>query len=565
MFFEPMGNTAMAGKNKNPNPERRVDKSKTELVERLKAQTAFNEPWKQLLSIFDAIDEKVYVSDPVTHEILYVNPAKRKVFGQDIVGQKCHKAFQELDAPCEFCTNPMIFGENLGKTHIWDFQNRKTGNWLRCIDRAIRWWDGRMARFEMAIDIHDRRLAEDALRASEENYRFLVENLREGIYTVDENGKITYVSPGVEFLLGYSRAEILGRDFSEFIFGEDVEYIKKEFEEAKANHLRPSEYRLKTKSGGFRWVRTFSKLIYKGGKVGGLQGVLLDITKYKETEVALRESEKRYRDILETMNEGFRVIDEKGFITYANAKLSEMLGYKADEMIGRPATEFLDEQSKKVWAREFEKRKKHESSRYEMTLVRKDGERVPAIVSPRPIFDEKGIFRGSYSAIIDIGNLKRTENTLKEREKDLKVKTANLEEVNAALRVLLRRMEEDKREMEDKVKLNVQQMIHPYLERLKAAGLSERQRGHLNKLEANLNEIMSPFTQKLLMEHPRLTPAELQIANLIRQGKSSKEIADDLGLSCRTVETHRRNMRNKLGIKDKKGNLRSHLLSHEYT
>jgi len=422
-----------------------------------------------------------------------------------------------------------------------------------------------MARFEMAIDIHDRRLAEDALRASEENYRFLVENLREGIYTVDENGIITYVSPGVEFLLGYSRAEILGRDFSEFIFGEDVEYIKKEFEEAKANHLRPSEYRLKTKSGGFRWVRTFSKLIYKGGKVGGLQGVLLDITKYKETEVALRESEKRYRDILETMNEGFRVIDEKGFITYANVKLSEMLGYKADEMIGRPATEFLDEQSKKVWAREFEKRKKHESSRYEMTLVRKDGERVPAIVSPRPIFDEKDIFRGSYSAIIDIGNLKRTENTLKEREKDLKVKTANLEEVNAALRVLLRRMEEDKREMEDKVKLNVQQMIHPYLERLKAAGLSERQRGHLNKLEANLNEIMSPFTQKLLMEHPRLTPAELQVANLIRQGKSSKEIADYLGLSCRTVETHRRNMRNKLGIKDKKGNLRSHLLSHEYT
>ena len=555
----------MRGKNKNTNPERRVDTSKRQLVARLKAEQTLHEPWEQLLSIFDAIDEKVYVSDPETHEILYANPAKRKVFGQDIVGQKCHKAFQELDAPCEFCTNPMIFGENLGKTHIWDFQNRKTGNWLRCIDRAIRWWDGRMARFEMAIDIHDRRLADNALRASEENYRFLVENLREGIYTVDENGIITYVSPGAEFLLGYSRAEILGRDFSEFIFGEDVEYIKKEFEEAKANHLRPSEYRVKTKSGGFRWVRTFSKLIYKGGKVGGLQGVLLDITKYKETEVALRESEKRYRDILETMNEGFRVIDEKGFITYANAKLSEMLGYKADEMIGRPATEFLDEQSKKVWAREFEKRKKHESSRYEMTLVRKDGERVPAIVSPRPIFDEKGIFRGSYSAIIDIGNLKRTENTLKEREKDLKVKTANLEEVNAALRVLLRRMEEDKREMEDKVKLNVQQMIHPYLERLKAAGLSERQRGHLNKLEANLNEIMSPFTQKLLMEHPRLTPAELQIANLIRQGKSSKEIADDLGLSCRTVETHRRNMRNKLGIKDKKGNLRSHLLSHDYT
>jgi PAS domain S-box-containing protein len=265
------------------------------------------------------------------------------------------------------------------------------------------------------------------------------------------------------------------------------------------------------------------------------------------------------------MNEGFRVIDENGMITYVNEKLSEMLGYKVDEMNGHPATEFVDEESRKVWAGEFEKRKNNESSRYEMTLIRKDGKRVPVIISPRPIFDERGVFRGSYSAITDIRDLKRTENALKEREKELEVRTANLGEVNAALRVLLKRMEEDKKELEDKVRLNVQQMIHPYLERLKAAGMSERQRGHLQKLEANLNEIMSPFTQNLLTDHPRLTPAELQVANLIRQGKSSKEIADDLGLSQRTVETHRRNMRNKLGLKDQKGNLRSYLLSRQYT
>jgi PAS domain S-box-containing protein len=555
----------MPGKNKNANPERRVDKSKRELVERLKGEQTLNEPWEQLLSVFDAIDEKVYVSDPVTHEILYVNPAKKSVFGQDIVGQKCHKAFQGMDAPCNFCTNPMIFGENLGKTHVWEFQNRKTGNWLRCIDRAIRWQDGRMARFEMAIDIHDRKVAEDALQTSEEKYRSMVENLHEVIYATDEKGTAMYMSPSVESLMGYTPEEILGRNFSEFIYADDLEFVLKSFRERMSNQLSASEYRVKTKSGGLRWVRTFSRPIVQDGRFVGLQGVLSDITEYKETEAALRESEKRYRDLLETMNEGFRVIDEKGLITYANEKLSEMLGYKADEMIGRLATEFLDEESKKVWAREFEKRKKNESSRYEMTLVKKHGERIPAIVSPRPIFDDSGVFRGSYSAITDVGNLKRTENALKEREKELKLKTANLEEVNAALRVLLMRMEEDKKELEDKIKLNIQQLIQPYLERLKAAGLSERQRGHLKKLEANLDDIMSPFTQKLLTEHPRLTPAELQIANLIRQGKSSKEIADDLGLSLRTVETHRRNMRNKLRIKDKKANLRSYLLANRHT
>jgi DNA-binding CsgD family transcriptional regulator len=152
-----------------------------------------------------------------------------------------------------------------------------------------------------------------------------------------------------------------------------------------------------------------------------------------------------------------------------------------------------------------------------------------------------------------------------EREKELKVKTTNLEEMNAALRVLLRRMEEDRRELEDKVRLNIEQMVQPYLERLKGVGLSDRQRKNFETLETNLQEILSPFTRKLLTEYPRLTPSELQIANLLRQGKSSKEIADELSLSSRTVETHRRNMRDKLGIKDKKTNLRSYLLINKYT
>ena len=421
--------------------QRRVNKSKREPVERSKAEQTLDGLWEQLISVFDAIDEKVYVSDPETHEILYANPAKKRVFGEDIVGQKCHKVFQGLDAPCDFCTNPMIFGENLGKTHIWEFQNRKNGKWLRCIDRAIRWADGRMVRFEMAIDLHDRKVAEEALRKSEARYRLLVE----------------------------------------------------------------------------------------------------------------------------TMNEGFSITNEKGIRIYANKRLCDMLGYKAEEIIGNPATEFLGEKDRKVWTKEFDKRKRGDSSPYQMNFIRKNGDLLPVIVSPKPIFDEDGLFRGSFAAITDISDLKRTEKTLQEREKELKVKTTNLEEMNAALRVLLRRMEEERRELEDKVRLNVQQMIQPYLEKIKTAGMSERQKKHLEILEANLQEILSPFTQKLLVGYPKLTPSELQTANLLRQGKSSKEIAEDLGLSPRTVETHRRNMRTKLGIKSKKTNLRSFLFTNRYT
>jgi PAS domain S-box-containing protein len=545
--------------------DRGLNNPKRGLVERLSTKETLNEPWEQLTSILDAIDEKVYVADPDSYEILYANPAMKKLFGEKVLGGKCYKVMQRLDEPCEFCTNHLIFGQNLGKTHIWEFRNRKTATWVRCIDRAIKWWDGRMVRFEMTINIHSRKVAEEGLKESEEEYRQLVENIHEVIYATDSEGILTYVSPAIEPLTGYKPSEIVGRRLSDFIFSGDKERIVDRSDQALLGQQRPREYRILTKSGKYCWVRTFSKPAFQEGKPIALRGVLSDITEYKETETALRESEKRFRLLLETMNEGFRVIDEKGLITYANKTLAAMLGYKVEELIGHKASEFLDKESRKVWVRQFEKRRKQESTPYEMNFVKKDGERIPTIVSPKPNFDEKGVFKGSFSTITDIRDLKRTEKALREREKELKVKTTNLQEMNAALRVLLRRMEEDRQELEDKVRLNIQEMIQPYLERLKVAGLSERHRGHLKTMEANLNEIMSPFTQKLLTEHPRLTPAELQIANLLRQGRSSKEIADDLGLSLRTVETHRRNMRTKLGIKDKKTNLRSYLLADQNT
>ena len=117
----------------------------------------------EFLEIFDEIDAPVYVADPETYEILYANKAIKKLFGKKLVGKKCYQVFQNLDKPCPFCTNKYIFGENLGKTYIWDFQNKCNGRWYHCIDRAIKWHDGRYVRFEIAIDITDRKRFEERL------------------------------------------------------------------------------------------------------------------------------------------------------------------------------------------------------------------------------------------------------------------------------------------------------------------------------------------------------------------------------------------------------------------
>ena len=114
-------------------------------------------------AILDGISEVIYVSDPDTHELLYVNEAFIQNWG-DVTGEKCYKAIQDRDSPCPFCTNHIIFS-NEKKTHIWEFQNEITNAWYRCIDKAIDWPDGRMVRYEMAIDITRQKEIEEALMA----------------------------------------------------------------------------------------------------------------------------------------------------------------------------------------------------------------------------------------------------------------------------------------------------------------------------------------------------------------------------------------------------------------
>ena len=169
---------------------------------------------------------------------------------------------------------------------------------------------------------------------------------------------------------------------------------------------------------------------------------------------------------------------------------------------------------------------------------------------------EKGFF---FSFFHKITKRKQAEKALLEREIQLKHETENLEEANTALKVLLKRRDEDKRELEEKVLFNIRELVVPYLEKLKNDG--EKQRAHLGILESNLNDIISPFSRKLSSWYLNFTPSEIQVANLVRHGKSTKEIASFLNLSAETVGSHRKNIRKKIGIKKKKGNLRTHLLS----
>ena len=154
--------------------------------------------------------------------------------------------------------------------------------------------------------------------------------------------------------------------------------------------------------------------------------------------------------------------------------------------------------------------------------------------------------------------LRRHQDHLEELVKE---RTANLEETNTALKVLLKKRDEDKTELEERMLANVRELVMPYLDKLKVNRPNDRQMVLLEILESNLKDVVSPFVRKLSPKHLKLTPTEIQMANLIKQGKTTKDIAALMNLAESTIDFHRDNIRKKVGIKNKKVNLRTYLLS----
>lgn len=148
-----------------------------------------------------------------------------------------------------------------------------------------------------------------------------------------------------------------------------------------------------------------------------------------------------------------------------------------------------------------------------------------------------------------------------QKERELQEKNDHLAEINTALQTLVKIRDQDKAEIEESIVATIHQLVDPLLVRLKASGLSERQKSYVAILEANLHEVITPFSRQIATRYLELTPAEVEVANLVKHGRKTKEIASLLNISTRTVEMHRRNIRRKLGLRNKHANLRTFLLA----
>ncbi len=148
-----------------------------------------------------------------------------------------------------------------------------------------------------------------------------------------------------------------------------------------------------------------------------------------------------------------------------------------------------------------------------------------------------------------------TQDRLQGLDMELKSKNSTLDRTETALQAIMDYRRRDRRKSEETILTNVKQAVQPYLEKLRQSGLTDRQTQYLDILETRIQDIVSPFIRELSSAYLDLSPTELQVAHLIKEGRTTKEISTILNLSTNTVMTHRYKIRTKLGLKRQNKNL----------
>jgi PAS domain S-box len=254
-------------------------------------------------------------------------------------------------------------------------------------------------------------------KRTEENIQKLaniVESSEDAIVTVSLDGIISGWNKGATQIYDYSSEEILGKNVS-ILTPDNLKYEIKKLIDRIKHGIKIKNYetsRLK-KDGTLITVSiTLSPVFDIHGKLTDISAIYRDITERKRVEEKLRESEEKYRNIVETANELILITDNEAIITYVNKRMLDMLGYTMEESIGRPIWNFISEECEPIVKTNLEKRRQGRSGSYELKLIRKDGSSLWTFLNAKPLFDKDGKYVGAMSMLTDITERKKAEETL---------------------------------------------------------------------------------------------------------------------------------------------------------
>ena len=245
------------------------------------AEKTRHEQQEQLQSMFDGIDDIIYVADLDTYEMIYLNSAGKKICGDDYENQKCYTLLQGRDEPCPYCTNKQIL-ENPGEALTWEFKNEITNEWFRCFDKAIRWHDGRLVRFEQASDISEIKKIHNALINEKEMTEGILNSIPGVFYQIDLAGNFIRVNTHFKELLGKSDDEIQQINLLDLFDDEDSSKMQAALVRASEEGSAVVEAYLNTQEGKVPFYFTCVQQTFDLNKC--IIGVGSNIVKIKQVE-----------------------------------------------------------------------------------------------------------------------------------------------------------------------------------------------------------------------------------------------------------------------------------------
>ncbi len=236
----------------------------------------------------------------------------------------------------------------------------------------------------------------------------------EGIVIIGDDYKFEYISPNAHDIFGGTSDDLLGKDFRQYLRKETADDLAKRYRSRRKGKYEPVSYPLEItrKDGEKRIVKIRASVLTNG--LGKTKTVLhiLDITKQEENARALKDSERRYRTLVETMNDGLVIDDENGIIIYANDAFCNLLGYEINELIGKHSTNFIKDIDPEFMDSKIARRREGESERYELDWIHKSGRIIPTLLSANPFFNAKGEFTGTFAVVTEISEQKEAEEAV---------------------------------------------------------------------------------------------------------------------------------------------------------
>jgi len=544
-----------------------------DITKHKRAEETLRESERTIRGLLDASPDFVALMDP-EGILLEVNEAMAQRFGRKkdaLVGLDVWN----LLSPDIAKHRKSYFDQAIQKGKPIRLEDERKSIWFDNICFPVFDDQGKVIKIGLvARDITERKQAEEMLRESEAKYKALVESSIDGI-VVAQGKEIRFANPAMIEMFGCADPdELVGHSFTEFISPEYRQLMVERGLAREKGEIVPSRYEYKAlqKDGtAFDAEISVKKIVYAGKSAR--QGVIRNISSQKQAEKELKRKIVELDSFINNIPDMAWVKDVDSRFVLANKAFAKAVGMAPDAIANQTCEVCFGKQAaNKFREDDLNVMKRGRQTVVEEKITNSQKKEVWLETIKSPILDGSGGIIGTVGVARDITKRKQTEEALQKahdtlekqvEKRTLELQDANerLERVNTGLQVLMEHRQDEMRQIQENIVENANKLITPYIEKMDNKRMSAKNSAYLEVIASGLKELVSPFVNTLSSKEVVLSPTEVRVADLIRQGNTSKEIASLMNVSANAITVHRYNIRRKLGLLNKKVNLRSYLQS----